>query len=163
MVSSGHRRRGGDRADVMIAAEAVLKVVGQFQPTGQNSTLISGIGKSFGLPVAKRPPMLTAAAATRQSACESVFPRSENSRLQRPAISPSALPSSTIRNPAKRASAAANSRSKRPRTTSSMFIGEVKGVSPITRSAKSCFAAGRPLSASIRTVVSTSIADKCAC
>ncbi len=48
--------------------------VASYEPTGQWSTASPAIGKSFGFPVARRPPMDSAAAATRQSACANVRP-----------------------------------------------------------------------------------------
>ena len=77
-----------------------------YSPTGQCSTSISVIGKCFGFPVASTAAVACAAAATRQSACDSVVPRAANRRRHSPACRPSGRPMGTTRRPSKRSSAA---------------------------------------------------------
>jgi hypothetical protein len=126
-----------------------------YAPTGQCSIVSSRMGKSFGLPVASRPPTVRAAAATRQSACASVRPRRAYSRRHSPARQPSTAPRATIRSAVKSARAWSRSRGLNPRTVSSTLTAHVKGASPPRRSAKSRrWASCRPRRTSIRTVVS---------
>ena len=126
-----------------------------YAPTGQCSTAMARIGKSRGLPVASRPPSESAAAATRQSACESVRPRRAKSRRHSPACHPSTAPSGAIRSPAKSARADASSRGLSPRTVSSTLTAHTLGASPAPRRSCSRLAAsGRPRRRSMRIVVS---------
>jgi hypothetical protein len=124
--------------------------------TGQCSTASSRIGKSFGLPVASRPPAATAAAATRQSACVRVRPRRACSRRHSPACQPSPSPRGTTRSPANSRRTGSRSAGRRPLTASSTFTAHVQGLSPASWSAWSRRAAsGRPRRRSMTTVVSS--------
>ena len=120
------------------------------------STASPSIGKSFGLPVARVAPTPTAAAATRQSACASVTPRSANERRHSPASSPSSRPRRAIRRPSKRSRAVSTSEGRRPRTVSSTLTAHVQSASrPPPASFSLSIVPGRPRNTSIRTVVSS--------
>jgi len=123
-----------------------------YTPTGQCSTSSSVIGKCLGLPVASRAWTVSAAAAIRQSDCDSVTPRAANSRRQFPARSPSRRESTAILSPPNRLSATPCSDSRRPRVTSSTLIAQTHGMQGL---ASSRSRADLPRRASISTVVSS--------
>ena len=72
-----------------------------------------------------------AAAAIRQSACDSVVPRAANRRRHSPALRPSGLPMGTTRKPSKRSSTASISPGRNPRKISSTLTGDVPSTSRV--------------------------------
>ena len=74
-ISAGKRIAPGKGEKSRIAGSGADEIyLTAHVPTGQCSISSSGIGKCFGLPVARRAPMPAAAAAMRQSPWPSVMP-----------------------------------------------------------------------------------------
>ncbi len=128
-------------------------------PTRQCWTSSSGIGRSEMLAVASAAPTPTAAAAIKQSAWCSVMPLSAKSRRQRPARWPSAAPNGATRSACTRRRATGSSSGLRPRQISSTDTADTHGSTPARRKLRRRSAAGRPRSASISTVESSSNRD----
>ena len=124
------------------------------ESVGQCSTVSPGIGKSAVFAVASPAPTPTAAEAMRQSAWCSVMPCWENWRRHSPARIPSVTPSGARRRPRKSRSATDSSSGSRPRQISSTEMAQTHGSVPSRRRPATRAAAGRPRSASIRTVES---------
>ena len=124
-------------------------------PTGQRSTITSRMGKSSTLSVAMVALIPLAAAAIKQSAWCNVTPSSANSRRQLPAWMACATPRGAKRSPLNRRRAAPSSPCRRPRQISSTDIAQTHGSMPRRRKPDTRDAAGRPRSASIRTVESS--------
>ncbi len=122
---------------------------------GQCSTISSGMGKSATFAVAKFASIPTAAAAMRQSAWCTVTPFVANWRRQLPARMPSAAPRGASRRPRNNRSATACSIGRKPRQISSMEITHTQGSMPCRLRPAVRREAGRPRSASIRTVESS--------
>ena len=128
------------------------------------------MGKSLTLAVASAAPTPTAAAATKQSAWWRVMPLAAYSRRQRPERWPSTTPSGASRSAATRRRAAASSGGRNPRHISSTDTTDTHGSTPWRRRVRRRSAAARPLSASIKTVVSSNrrdtlnptVSDRCA-
>ena len=114
------------------------------------------MGKSPAFAVASGAPMPAAAAATRQSAWWSVTPISANDRRQLPARLPSAAPNGARRRPLNSRRACSSSPDRNPRQISSTEIAQAHGSVPVRRRPARRAAAGRPRSASMSTVVSSS-------
>ena len=106
--------------------------------------------------VAIAAPTPLAAAAIRQSAWWSVLPRSANACRQVPARWPSATPSGARRSPRNSRCAIDSSPGRKPRQISSTEMTHTHGSTSKRRKPATRAAAGRPRSASIRTVESSS-------
>ena len=141
------------------ADAAIPNCSGTHAPTSQCRTSSSIIGKSETFAVANAAPTPTADAAIRQSAWWRVMPRSAYSRRHRPARAASAACKGASRSARTRRRAVDSSPGRRPRHISSIEITDTHGSTPTRLSPLTRSAAGRPLSASIRTVESSNSRD----
>ena len=150
------RRGGVFLFQSALHASVPASTVDDQAPTGQCSTDTSRIGKSLMLAVASAAPTSAAAAAIRQSAWCRVIPRCAKSRRHAPALRPCAMPSGATRSPFSRRRAASSSSGCSPRHISSTETAQTHGSTPMRRKRATRTPAGRPRSASINTVESSS-------